>query len=46
MRPTADISHSLNGRVKDLAEELDVSLQEAYKRVIERGVDEMEDELQ
>jgi hypothetical protein len=46
MRPNADIPHALNGRVKDLATEWDCSLQEAYERVIERGADELEQEIE
>jgi len=39
MRPNIDISHTLNGRVKDYAEQRDVSLEEAYREVIEAGLD-------
>ncbi|MFB6117975.1 hypothetical protein [Halosegnis sp.] len=39
MRPTIDISHTLNGRVKDYAEQEDVSLREAYREIIEAGLD-------
>lgn len=44
MRPNIDISHTTNGRVRDLAEELDCSVGEAYSRVIQRGLDELEQE--
>jgi hypothetical protein len=46
VRPNADVSHALNGRVKDLADKWDCSLQEAWRRVIERGVDELEKEVE
>lgn len=32
MRPNINISHTLNGRVKDYAEDQDVSLEEAYEK--------------
>lgn len=44
MRPNIDISHTLNGRVKDYAENEDLTLEEAYQKVIERGVDELAEE--
>jgi hypothetical protein len=39
MRPNIDISYTLNGRVKDYAEQQDVSLKEAYREIIEAGLD-------
>lgn len=42
MRPNIDISHSLNGRVKDYAAENDLSTAEAYRDVIEAGLSELE----
>lgn len=42
MRPNIDISHALNGRVKDYAEREEIELQEAYQRIIERGLNELE----
>jgi len=42
MRPNIDISHTLNGRVKDYAEQQDVTLEEAYREVIEAGVEAVE----
>jgi len=42
MRPNIDISHTLNGRVKDYAERQDVGLDEAYRRIIEAGLDAVE----
>jgi hypothetical protein len=42
MRPNVDISHTLNGRVKDYAEQQDVSLEEAYREIIEAGLEAME----
>ena len=38
IRPIIDISHTLNGRVKDYAEQQDVSLEEAYGEIIEAGL--------
>lgn len=48
MRPNIDISHTLNGRVKDLAEaqNKNISLQEMYLQVIERGVEELEADME
>jgi hypothetical protein len=42
MRPNIDISHTLNGRVKDYAEQQDVSLEEAYREIIEAGLETVE----
>ena len=42
MRPNIDISHTLNGRVKDYAEQQGVSLEEAYQEVIKAGVEVVE----
>jgi predicted DNA-binding protein len=42
MRPNIDISHTLNGRVKDYAEQQDVALEEAYREIIEAGLEEVE----
>jgi len=42
MRPNIDISHTLNGRVKDYAEANDLSLDEAYIEVLETGLDTLE----
>jgi len=42
MRPNIDISHTLNGRVKDYAEEQHVSLEEAYREIIEAGLEAVE----
>ncbi len=39
MRPNIDISHTLNGRVKDYAERQGVSLEEAYREVIKTGLE-------
>lgn len=43
MRPHADISHALNGRVRDWAEEQDLSLPEAYRIIIETGLEVVEE---
>ena len=43
MRPNIDISHTLAGRVKDYAEAENVDLQTAYRRVIETGLDKLEE---
>jgi len=42
MRPNIDISHTKNGRVKDYAEQHDLSLEEAYERVINAGLEALE----
>ena len=39
MRPNIDISHTLNGRVKDYAEQEDKSLEDAYREIIEAGLE-------
>ena len=44
MRPNIEISYTLNGRVKDYAKEQELELTEAYKRIIERGLAELEEE--
>lgn len=45
MRPSIDISHALNGRVKDYAEARDMTLDEAYQNVIQKGLMELEKEF-
>jgi hypothetical protein len=42
MRPNIDISHTLNGRVKDYAEQQDMCLEEAYREIIEAGLEAVE----
>ena len=42
MRPNIDISHTLNGRVKDYAEQQDVDLEDAYREIIEAGLEVVE----
>lgn len=42
MRPNIQISHALNGRVKDYAADNDLTTSEAYKEIIERGLEEVE----
>jgi hypothetical protein len=42
MRPNIDISHTLNGRVKDYAEQQDVTLEDAYREIIEAGLEAVE----
>lgn len=44
MRPNIEITHQLNGRVKDYAARNDLNLGEAYKRVITRGLEALEGE--
>lgn len=44
MRPNIRISHSLNGRVKDYADARDITYSEAYRRIIETGLEELENE--
>ena len=42
MRPNIDISHTMNGRVKDYAEQQEIPLEEAYQEVIEAGLEALE----
>ncbi|MBX0288171.1 hypothetical protein [Haloarcula salinisoli] len=42
MRPNIDVSHTLNGRVKDYAEQQDMGLTEAYEEIIEAGLEAVE----
>jgi len=42
MRPNIDITHTLNGRVKDYAEQQDMSLEDAYRDIIEAGLEAVE----
>jgi len=44
MRPNIQISHALNGRVKDYAAEHDLSAPEAYEEIIRAGLDVVTDE--
>jgi len=44
MRPNIQISHALNGRVKDYAAEHDLSAPEAYEEIIRVGLDVVTDE--
>lgn len=41
MRPNIQISHELNGRVKDWAAEHGLSTSEAYRIIIEAGVEQL-----
>lgn len=47
MRPNIQISHALNGRVKDFAADHEIDAEEAYRYVIRAGLAELEglDEL-
>ena len=42
MRPAIDISYALHGRVKDYAEETDLSLDQAYIEVLKTGLNALE----
>ena len=42
MRPNIDVSHTLNGRVKDHAEQQELELTEAYREIIEAGLEAVE----
>ena len=42
MRPNIDIPWALDGRVRDLAAERGLSRDEAYRLVVETGLDELE----
>jgi len=41
MRPNIQISHQLNGRVKDYAAANDLTTEEAYKQIIKVGLNEV-----
>lgn len=43
MRPNIQITHRLNGRVKDFAAKHDLKLPEAYRAVILTGLDDLEE---
>lgn len=43
MRPNIQISHSLNGQVKDFAAKHDLSTGEAYRLIIRTGLEELEE---
>lgn len=43
MRPNIEISHQLNGRVKDLAVERGETSEETYREIIEAGLEVLED---
>jgi hypothetical protein len=42
MRPNVEITHTLQGRVKDFAEERDLTLSEAYTELLEAGLNTLE----
>jgi hypothetical protein len=42
VRPNIQITHQLNGRVKDYAAANDLELAEAYREIIETGLAELE----
>ena len=42
MRPNIDISHTLHGRVKDFAEQNDLTITEAYMELLEEGLGSVE----
>ena len=42
MRPNVEITHTLQGRIKDFAEERDLTLSEAYAEVLEAGLEALE----
>ena len=42
MRPNIDVSHTLNGQVKDYAEQQGMGLTEAYQEIIEAGLEAVE----
>jgi hypothetical protein len=42
MRPNIQISHALNGRVKDYAADHDLSTPEAYERIIRAGLADLD----
>jgi hypothetical protein len=42
MRPNVEITHTLQGRVKDFAEEEDLTLSEAYTELLNAGLETLE----
>jgi hypothetical protein len=42
MRPNVEVTHTLQGRIKDFAEERDLTLSEAYTELLEVGLDTLE----
>ena len=42
MRPNVEITHTLQGRIKDFAEERDLTLSEAYTELLEAGLNTLE----
>lgn len=42
VRPNIDISHTINGRVKDFAEREGIDVDEAYRRVLETGLEQLD----
>jgi len=44
MRPNIDISWSVHGRVKDYANKKEISLDEAYEKLLTKGLEVEEDE--
>ena len=46
MRPNIDLPWSLHGEIKEVAESEDISVQEAYERVIKRGLSGKETAIQ
>ena len=42
MRPNVEITHTLQGRIKDFAEERDLTLSEAYTELLEAGLKTLE----
>jgi len=46
MRPNIDITHTLNGRVKDYAAANDMTVDEAYEKIIKCGLAELKGEIE
>lgn len=44
MRPNIQISHQLNGRVKDYAARNDLTVDKAYKRIIKAGLEDLKED--
>lgn len=44
MRPNIHISHQMNGRAKDLAEERDEDVEETWRAIIEAGIETLEND--
>lgn len=42
VRPNIRITHTMNGRVKDYADQNEMTFEEAYREIIEVGLEQLE----